>query len=88
MEHGLRAAHAFDLPFLFGNFGPSVFARATNSLANQPGRQALSGAMVASLKAFMQTGDPQNPALGQTWKPWPSGLVFDADKSTLRIRQQ
>lgn len=82
------AAHAFDLPFLFGNFGPSVFARATNSLANQPGRQALSGAMVASLKAFMQTGDPQNPALGQTWKPWPSGLVFDADKSTLRIRQQ
>src|SRR5256885_1306869 len=53
------AAHAFDLPFLFGNFGPSVFSRVTNSTANAPGRLALSNAMMASLKAFMQTGNPQ-----------------------------
>jgi para-nitrobenzyl esterase len=82
------AAHAFDLPFLFGNFGPSVFSRVTNSTANAPGRLALSGAMMASLKAFMQSGDPQNAALGQAWKPWPSSLVFDADLGATRIRLQ
>lgn len=82
------AAHAFDLPFLFGNFGPSVFSRVTNSTANAPGRLALSNAMMASLKAFMQTGDPQNAALGQTWKPWPSSLVFDAELGATSIRLQ
>lgn len=82
------AAHAFDLPFLFSNFGPSVFARATNSRANEPGRRALSGAMTASLGAFMRTGNPQNQALGQSWNAWPSTLVFDADQTTLRIHPQ
>ena len=82
------AAHAFDLPFMFSNFGPSVFSRASNSRANEPGRRALSGAMTASLKAFMQSGNPQNQALGQTWNRWPSTLVFDADLTTLRIGLQ
>ena len=82
------AAHAFDLPFMFSNFGPSVFARASHSRANEPGRRALSGAMTASLKAFMQNGNPQNQALGQTWNRWPSTLVFDADLTTLRIGLQ
>ncbi|NMV21958.1 carboxylesterase/lipase family protein, partial [Vibrio parahaemolyticus] len=45
------AAHAFDLPFVFGNFGPSLFANAVNSSANQPGRLALSGAMMQSIAA-------------------------------------
>ena len=44
--------------------------------------------MMASLKAFMQTGDPQNAALGQTWKPWPSSLVFDAELGATSIRLQ
>lgn len=82
------AAHAFDLPFLFGNFGPSVFARASNSRANERGRLALSGAMVGSLRAFLHTGDPQHAGLGQAWKPWPGQLVFDADASAARIRVQ
>jgi para-nitrobenzyl esterase len=30
------AAHAFDLPFLFGNFGPSLFSNIANSTANRP----------------------------------------------------
>ena len=72
------AAHAFDLPFLFGNFGPSVFANATNSAANRPGRLALSGAMMASLAAFARTGDPNSAALGVTWQPWPKQLRMDA----------
>jgi para-nitrobenzyl esterase len=72
------AAHAFDLPFVFGNFGPSLFAGVTNSTANKPGRLALSGAMMASIAAFAKNGDPNNATLGKTWQPWPAKLVFDA----------
>jgi carboxylesterase type B len=33
------AAHAFDLPFIFGTFGPSLFSSSANSTANRPGRR-------------------------------------------------
>lgn len=79
------AAHAFDLPFLFGNFGPSVFARATNSQANQPGRLALSSAMQGSLRAFVHTGNPHHVGLAQPWQPWPRKWVFDAGLADLRM---
>ena len=79
------AAHAFDLPFLFGNFGPSVFANATNSTANRPGRLALSAAMMSSLGAFARTGDPNHAALGVQWQPWPRKFVFDADLRVARL---
>ncbi len=79
------AAHAFDLPFLFGNFGPSVFSNATNSTANRPGRLALSSAMMATLGAFARNGDPNHAGLGKTWQPWPSRLVFDASLTEARI---
>ena len=46
------AAHAFDLPFIFGTFGPSLFSNIANSTANRPGRLALSQAMMDSLGAF------------------------------------
>ncbi|MES2990756.1 MAG: carboxylesterase family protein [Pseudomonadota bacterium] len=73
------AAHAFDLPFLFGTFGPSLFANIANSTANRPGRLALSQAMMASLAAFARHGDPNAPAaLGVTWPAYPSKLLFDA----------
>ena len=73
------AAHAFDLPFLFGNFGPSLFSNIANSTANRPGRLALSQAMMRSLGAFARRGDPNSPhALGVTWPAWPSTLIFDA----------
>jgi hypothetical protein len=79
------AAHAFDLPFLFGNFGPSLFSNVANSSANRAGRMALSQAMMASLAAFARGGDPNAPkALGVSWPTWPSKLIFDAtpvDKS-------
>jgi para-nitrobenzyl esterase len=73
------AAHAFDLPFIFGNFGPSLFSNVVNSAANAPGRLALSKAMIDSVAAFARNGDPNNPSLGVTWQPWPSQLLFDAD---------
>ncbi|MBO9645800.1 MAG: carboxylesterase family protein, partial [Pseudacidovorax sp.] len=72
------AAHAFDLPFVFGNFGPSLFANISFSRANAPGRLALSQAMMASLGAFARNGDPNDPTLGKAWPQWPGRLVFDA----------
>jgi para-nitrobenzyl esterase len=82
------AAHAFDLPFLFGNFGPSVFSNAVNSAANKPGRLALSSAMMASLGAFARSGDPNNKLLGMAWQPWPRKLVFDASLTQALISTQ
>jgi para-nitrobenzyl esterase len=82
------AAHAFDLPFIFGNFGPSLFSNAANSTANKPGRLALSSAMMASIAAFARNGDPNNAALGTTWQPWPSKLIFDASLTQATITTQ
>ena len=79
------AAHAFDLGFVFGNFGPSLFSNATNSTANKPGRLALSNAMMDSTAAFMRNGNPNTSALGTTWAPWPAKLRFDASLTAARI---
>jgi para-nitrobenzyl esterase len=72
------AAHLFDLPFVFGNFGHSLFSNVMASTANRPGRLALSDAMMRSVGAFARTGDPNTPALGVAWPTWPSTLLFDA----------
>jgi len=72
------AAHGFDLPFQFGNFGPSLLANFANTTANQPGRLDLSNAMMKSVGAFAYDGDPNNAALGVTWPTWPAKLIFDA----------
>jgi para-nitrobenzyl esterase len=82
------AAHAFDLAFAFGNFGPSLYANIMNTTANAPGRLALSDAMMRSIGAFARTGDPNNPALGLTWPTWPSTLLFDATPTTKAISIQ
>ncbi|HEY9239143.1 MAG TPA: carboxylesterase family protein, partial [Burkholderiaceae bacterium] len=79
------ATHALDLPFLFGNFGPSVFSFAF-STANRPGREALSDAMVRSVAAFAKTGNPNHAGLGVTWPNWPARLVFDASPTQLQIK--
>lgn len=78
------AAHAFDLPFVFGNFGPSVLSNTIGGKANEKGRLALSGAVMASIGAFMRKGDPNTPELGATWAPWPSKLLFDATPIALQ----
>jgi para-nitrobenzyl esterase len=82
------AAHLFDMPFVFGNFGPSVFANAMNSTANKGGRLALSDAMMKSIGAFARNGDPNNASLGVTWTPWPAKLIFDASLTDKRISVQ
>jgi para-nitrobenzyl esterase len=82
------AAHAFDLAFVFGNFGPSLFSNVSNSSANRAGRLALSDAMMKTLGAFARTGDPNNAALGVTWPAWPGQLLFDASATAKTISVQ
>jgi para-nitrobenzyl esterase len=83
------AAHAFDLPFIFGTFGPSLFSNVANSTANRPGRLALSRAMMESVAAFARSGDPNAPAaLGVTWPIWPAKLIFDATLTDKAISVQ
>ncbi len=79
------AAHSFDLPFIFGNFGPSLYANISFSRANEPGRLALSQRMMQSLGAFARQGDPNTAALGTRWPAWPARLVFDADRQSARV---
>jgi para-nitrobenzyl esterase len=82
------AAHAFDLPFVFGNFGPSLYASISFTKGNRPGRLALSDAMMKSVGAFARHGDPNNAALGTAWTPWPSSIVFDANARAARISME
>lgn len=82
------AAHAFDLPFIFGNFGPSLFSNVVNSTANQAGRLDLSDAMMQSIAAFAKNGDPNNASLGVNWQPWPKKLIFDATPTQKQISTQ
>ncbi|MBT9528050.1 MAG: carboxylesterase/lipase family protein [Rhizobacter sp.] len=79
------AAHTFDLPFLFGNFGPSLYANISFTRGNEPGRLALSRAMMDSLGAFAHRADPNHVGLGARWQPWPARLVFDASAEAARI---
>jgi para-nitrobenzyl esterase len=82
------AAHAFDLPFQFGNFGPSLLSNFVNTTANQPGRLDLSDAMMKSIGAFAYNGDPNTPALGVAWPTWPAKLIFDATPTAKVITVQ
>ncbi len=82
------AAHTFDLPFVFGNFGPSLYSRISFTQANQPGRLALSRVMQNAFGAFARDGDPNEAALSVAWKPWPNRLRFDADAKVHRLSAQ
>jgi len=44
--------------------------------------------MMASLRAFVHTGDPNHAGLGQAWQPWPRKWVFDASPTVLRMGQE
>jgi para-nitrobenzyl esterase len=82
------AAHVFDLPFVFGNFGPSLFSNVIASTANRPGRLELSDAMMKSIGAFAKNGDPNNAALGVNWPVWPGKLIFNASLTAKAITAQ
>jgi para-nitrobenzyl esterase len=82
------AAHLFDLPFVFGNFGPSLMGTIMSSNANEPGRLDLSKAMMQSIGAFAKRGDPNNEALDAYWPTWPKGLIFNATNTAKTIQVQ
>lgn len=79
------AAHSFDLPFVFGNFGPSLYANIAFSRANEAGRLDLSARMMQSIGSFARDGDPNSASLGAAWPVWPRSLVFDADLEAARL---
>jgi para-nitrobenzyl esterase len=80
------AVHVVDLPFIFGNFGPSLFSKVWFNDANRPGRLELSASMMQTLSTFARNGDPNNASLGVTWPAWPRTLVFDAGTAAKSIR--
>ena len=82
------AAHTFDLPFVFGNFGPSLYSRISFTPGNEPGRMALARAMQQALGEFAARGDPNAPLLGAHWVPWPRLMVLDADARNARVHAE
>lgn len=82
------AAHLFDLPFIFGNFTPSLMSNIMNTTANRGGRLDLSDAMMKSLGTFARSGNPNDAALGVTWPAWPRKVIFDASLTAKAISVQ
>lgn len=82
------AAHAIDLPFVFGNFSNNFFAM-DFSARNQRGRERLSRLMMQMIGAFMRSGDPNVAEAGVDWKPWSAKdghkLILDASDEDLRV---
>ena len=79
------AMHGIFLPFLSDQ--PYPFAKGEGF--KTAGAQALSKAFVASLSAFMRTGNPNTVLLSNTWNKWNPEyrpeLVFDANRVQTRI---
>ena len=79
------AMHGIFLPFLSDQ--PYPFAKGEGF--KTAGAQALSKAFVASLSAFMRTGNPNTILLSNTWNKWNPEyrpeLVFDANRVQTRI---
>lgn len=81
----LGAFHSLDIPFFLGHDTVlGIFQLFLFSSQNEPGRKALSAAMMRYLARFARTGDP-NPPDGSlpAWEPWsrapkgPKYIVFD-----------
>lgn len=83
----LGAFHSLDIPFFLGHDSVAmIFQAFLFSRQNEPGRKALSSAMMRYLASFARTGNP-NPAPSDgslpPWKPWssapggPKKIVFD-----------
>lgn len=90
------AFHSMDIPFFFnlnrvyGPLNKYIFTE-----KNQPGREALSRAMMEYVAQFIRTGNPNKPDVGITstlWQPWsnevsgPKCIIFDVDGDVPDIR--
>ena len=89
----LGAFHGLDIPFFLGNdtiFGALQVLLFTPT--NEPGREALSVAMMEYLASFARTGNPNSRGSTlPTWHPWSNvpgtmkALVFDARHDALAL---
>ena len=80
------ALHGIFQPFLTDQ--GYAYTKNTDAF-DQPGSKELSKAFIASVAAFMRTGNPNTPLLGTTWQAWNPDyrpeLDFDANKQHARI---
>jgi para-nitrobenzyl esterase len=84
-DNAYGAAHSFDLPSIFGNFGPSLYSTIPFSRVNRAGRLDLSAQMMQSIGSFARDGDPNSASLGSVWPAWPRSLVFDSNLEAARL---
>jgi para-nitrobenzyl esterase len=78
----LGAAHAFEIPFVFGHFDLGGDGSVVFTSSNAPGRQALSAQMMSYWAQFARAGDPGGGGHGALpawlpWDGWPRFMVFD-----------
>jgi para-nitrobenzyl esterase len=77
------AAHAFELPFVFGtlNLGPATEYVFPDD--SRPGARALADTMMDYWGRFARTGDPGGEGAAAPWPPWEAGagrfIVFDTE---------
>jgi len=75
----LGAAHAFEIPFVFGHFdlGPEINAIFTDE--NEPARRVLAAQMMSYWAEFARTGKPGRGTRGDlpAWEPGPRFMVLD-----------
>lgn len=83
------ATHGIFLPFLTDQ--PYPYTVGTNVFV-KPGPQELSDIFIASLAAFIRTGDPNNALLPEKWEAWTpqnrAETVFDADGKQAKVYQR
>lgn len=83
------ATHGIFLPFLTDQ--PYPYTVGTDVFAKS-GPQELSDIFIASLAAFIRTGDPNNGLLPGKWEAWTpqnrAETVFDADGKQAKVYQQ
>lgn len=71
----IGAAHAFEIPFVFGHFDLGPEGEVMWTRDNEPGRRALAAAMMSWWAAFAYDGDPGRGRRGElpAWLPWEDG---------------
>lgn len=83
------ATHGIFLPFLTDQ--PYPYTAGTDVFA-KPGPQELSDIFIASLAAFIRTGDPNNALLPEKWEAWTlqnrAETIFDADGKQAKVYQR